>query len=307
MTRTLAPLALVFAMACDAGVQPGDYSKVLPDERILVSMPDADGLRAAGDPSEFRRDTKDIASDVNGLIGEVLDGIGEITSFDPTWSDEQEDAAVWGPWTDNGVDIMMVVQHFDDDHYEWALMLRPAGADDDAWQAYVAGQVEPGATETTAAGRFAMDFGVLTELADAPDDIAYGVFYTEYDVQDDTVDAEAGFEGYHEGGGEPEVDAVYHYAQDPLGGLMDVAYEHDVNEGGSLETVILRSRWAKNGEGRGDAYVTGGDFGDLVYTATECWNPSGMTVFAEDNASLSTSGDEGQCAFDEPAWPEDGV
>jgi hypothetical protein len=310
MHRSLAPfapLALLFAVACDAQPSADEYRNVLPDERLLISMPEADGLRAAGDPSQFRSDTKEIATQVNGLIGDVLGGIDEITSYDPTWSDTEDDTALWGPWTDGGLDILLAVSRHDDDHYEWALMIRAEGGSDDDWAPYVAGEVDPGATETTGSGRFAIDFGVLTDLSDSPDEVAYGLFVSEYDVADDTVDASAAYEDYHEGDGAEPVNALYRYSQDPVGGLMDVAYEHDVAEGGELETVILRSRWNQGGEGRGDAYITGGDFGELVYTATECWNPSGITVFTEDNAELQTSGDEAQCAFDEPAWPEDGV
>jgi len=310
LRTALAPITLLAIASatggCDAEPAAEDYSWVLPDERIRVDMPDAENARrAAGDPSQFRADTKQITQDVNGFIDEVLTGIDRITDFDPTWAEDEEDKAIWGPWSDNGLDGMLYVQRFEDDHYEWALLTRPTGTDDDAWVAYVGGEVDPGATETTGSGRFAVDFDAYRSVDPASE--AGGVFFSDYDVQDDSVDAEAGFDGFYERTGDVPVDAGYSYSQDASGGAMDVAYLEDISEGGDLETVILRTRWVPSGEGRGDAYVTGGDFGPLVYNATECWNAGGNVTFEENNADFHTSGDEADCVFDEPEWNEEGV
>ena len=308
--RVLTPLTLL-AIAATTGAcgveeeSAEDYAWVLPDERIRIAMPDAQTQRAAGDVSQFRQDTKDIVNDVNGFIDEVLTTIDKITSYDPTWAEDTENKAVWGPWEDGGMEGMLYVQKFDDDHYEWALLSRPAGTNDDAWVAFVGGQVDPGATETTGSGRFAVDFDAYQGVD--PSSEPGGVFYSEYAVQDDAVAAEAGFDGFYEHPSDTPVDAGYRYMQDANGGAMDVAYLDDIEEGGDLETVVLRSRWTPTGEGRGDAYITGGDFGPLVYNGTECWNAGGVVTFEENNADFQRSGDESSCVFAEPEWNDDGV
>jgi len=309
-TRLAAPLALLaiatVTAGCDDGAEaPPDYAWVLPDDRIKVDMPDAEARRSAGDPSEYRRDTKDITRDVNGFIDEVLTTIDHITEFEPTWAEDTEDKAIWGPWNDGANDGMLYVQHFEDDHYEWALLIRPTGGSDDDWVAFIGGEVDPGATETTGSGRFAVDFDAVKVIDPASE--PGGAFYSDYDVRSTGVEAEAGFDGFTERAGDPPVDAGYRYRQDGDGGEMDVAYLADIAEGGDLETVILRSRWVSTGEGRGDAYITGGDFGPLVYTGTECWNRSGIVTFEENNADFQTSGDEATCVFAEPEWNDDGV
>jgi hypothetical protein len=121
------------------------------------------------------------------------------------------------------------------------------------------------------------------------------------------VDAEAYYEGFSEGPDGPVIDAAYRYGSDRNGGYLDLAYEGEMTEGGDLETVILRTRWVKGGAGRGDAYVTGGDLGALVYQASECWDEGGIVVYDENNYELTTSGDVADCAFAEAQWNEDGV
>jgi hypothetical protein len=303
MTRITAPLIALFALACVPEQQDAaDYSWVLPGDELLVSMPT--GQRSAGDDSQYRADTEQVATDVNSLITDVLDTISAIAEFEPTLADDDKNKAVWGPWSDNGTDGMMFVKEFDDGHYEWALLGRPTGSGDEDWAALVAGRVEEGVTEDTGRGEFAFDVNVLAALD--PNEDGTGVFAVHYEVRTDRTDVEAAFEGITGDNGEL-VDAGYRYGDDADGGFMDFAYETDTTGSGLAETVILRSRWMADGAGRGDAYVTGGDYGPLVYQASECWNVAGVVVFDENNAELSTSGDVADCAYAEAQWNEDGV
>ncbi len=303
----LASVAALFAIACDpAPEEPGaaeDYSWVLPDSRILVDMPEA--RRSAGEDSELRAESLSVAADVNGFIDDVLTDIGAITEFEPTWGNEEETQALWGPWTDNGVDGALYIQLMDDGSYEWALSARPEGADDDAWLPLVVGLVDPGATDTTGRGAFAVDFAAISTLDPSLD--ATGTFASTYDVRANTVDAEAAYEGFSENAGDPVIDAVYRYGNDNAGGYLDLAYEGEATGGGELETHIMRTRWIKGGAGRADAYVTGGDLGPLVYQASECWDEGGIVVFDESNYDLTTSGNVDDCAFADAQWNDDGV
>jgi hypothetical protein len=303
----LAAVAALFAVACDPAPEasePADYAWVLPGDEILVDMPEA--RRSAGDDSELRAQSMQTALDVNTFISDVLTQIDAITDFQPTWADETETKVLWGPWTDDGVDGALYVEALEDGSYEWALIAKPEGSGEEAWVALIGGAVEPGATETTGKGAFAVDFDAITSIATDGTD-ATGIFASTYDVRENSVDAQAAFEGFAEHAGDPVVDAAYRYGNDKTGGYMDLAYEADVTESGAEETVILRSRWVKGGAGRGDAYLTGGDFGPLVYQASECWNESGIIVFDENNAELTTSGNVDDCVFTEAQWNDDGV
>ena len=276
---------------------------MLPDDRILVDMEAA--RRAAGDESQLRAESLQVAGDVNGFIDDVLTDIGGITEFEPTWGNEEETQALWGPWTDDGIDGALYVQLMDDDSYEWALIAKPEGAGEEDWAPLVAGIVDPGATDTTGSGTFVVDFDAITALSSEPG--GTGLFVSTYDVRENKVDATAAFEAFAENAGDPTVDAVYRYGTDRTGGYMDLAYEADATDGGALETYILRARWVKGGAGRGDAYVTGGDLGPLVYQASECWDQGGTVVYDEDNYALTTTGNVDDCVFAEAQWNEDGV
>lgn len=307
MTRLLPALSAValFAAACEPAPEATaeDYSWVLPDDRILVDMETA--RRAAGDESELRTQSMEVAYDVNSFIDQVLTDIGGVTEFEPTWGNEEETQALWGPWTDNGIDAALYVQLMEDASYEWALIGKLEGASEDDWAPLVAGLVDAGATETTGSGTFAVDFDAISALGGEP--AGTGLFVSTYDVRENTVDAQAAFEDFAENPDDPTVDAVYRYGNDRQGGYMDLAYEADATDGGELETYILRTRWVKGGAGRGDVYLTGGDLGPLVYQASECWDEGGTVVFDENNYELTTSGDQGDCAFAEAQWNEDGV
>ena len=303
----LTAVAALFAVACEPAPEEApaeDYSWVLPGDELLVDL--AEARRAVGDDSELRAQSVQTATDINTFIGDVLDQISYITDFEPTWADETQTEVLWGPWTDDGVDGALYVSILTDGSYDWALIGRPEGEGDDAWVPLIAGNVEAGATETTGKGSFAVDFDAITALATDGTD-ATGTFVSTYDVREDSVDAQAVFEGFAEHAGDPVVDVGYSYGSDQQGGYIDLGYEADITGSGQEETVILRTRWVTSGEGRGDAYFTGGDFGPLVYQASECWDEAGVVVFDENNAELTTSGDVNDCVFTEAEWNEEGV
>jgi hypothetical protein len=275
----------------------------LPDERLKINLPvgDTSGLRTdVGDTSEYFLFTAQVTSEVNGLMGQVLDAVDAITDFEPTWADDGERTALWGPWTEDGVEAVLAVhQDPSEDTYAWGLDLRSEGEGDEDWITVFAGEVEAGATEVESAGRLAIDFEALSDIDG--EDIT-GVFYVEYDLTEEGTSASAGFEAFSEDGGD-ETDVAYFYDQEhDEGGMMDLVFLDDVTGNDVPEVHIVRSRWHKEGDGRADGYVTEGDFGALVYQATECWKQDHAVTFYEDNASLISHGDVSDCTFSEPDW-----
>lgn len=301
MTRTLLPASLLITLAACTGGGADDYAAVLPDERLLIDLPTGGARSALGDEAEYYALTADVTAGVNGLISDVLEGLDYVTSFEPTWSDDDH-KALWGPWEDGPTNARLWVEQTEDGGYNWAIDAKLVEEGDDAYTPLMAGQIDPEATEIASVGRMVIDFDAVSRVS--PDEDATGEFYVEYDLDGEAVTAQAGFAGFTGDDG-VLLDAMYAYDQDGSGaGSMDLAVSADQWGTPLPELHIVRTRWTPAGEGRADVYVTQGDLGDLVYTATECWDGSHDVTFYEENYELTREGDETACVFAEPEFSE---
>lgn len=298
MVRSTSLLVGFFLLsACDVREDAEAFKAALPDGRVRIDMPTV-GRSAArssvGDPAEFAALSAQVTQDVNGFIGMVLDMVGAITTYEPTWTDGA-DEALWGPWEDGGITYALWIAHdADAGLYTWAIELDGAVA--------IAGQADDDASEERYTGWFTVDFA---QISAAEGGSASGAFTSAYEVDGAEVVATAALEALSDGGGEP-VNAVHQYSQTvDEQGMLDLVYEADTTGNGQDETNFIRSRWLASGEGRADAYVTGGEVGELVYSATECWDPAQSVTFYEDNFSLWRSGEESACVFQEPSFHDE--
>lgn len=309
---TTASFALLMAAACVPESDTPDasaYIDALPDDRILVAMP-VGGNRAVGELAESYVTTAQVTTDVNGFISEVLDAVDHVTDFEPTWTAD-ENKFLWGPWNEGGLDPNETALYVEYDEaantYGWAIVQRPKGSTaDEDWVPVIGGESTPGATEDEGSGFFAVDFDAIASLN--PAEAAAGKFYSSYIVTAAGVEAEAGFEDFTDDTSNPErVTAGYRYGQDAAGaGYMDLGYLADIHEDGSLEeTIVLRTRWMADGQGRGDIVVFDGDLAPLAYQGSECWGSDFSVVYEENNAELLMDGDESLCAFGDPEWNDD--
>lgn len=301
--RSLPYAVALLAAAC--APRPDDFRSILPDERLLIDESAfTDALsRGIGEPSEYYELTRGSVEENNAMIGDVLGLVDAITAYDPTWSDDDA-TMLWGPWLDDGIYGQLWVRQEGDGSWSWAIEIRPESSAEDAWQGVLAGHVEPGATEERSAGWWQMDLTAI-EGAGAGDGTT-GQVACAYDIAPDLVTAELGFGSISEDGSMP-ADGLYHYEQTPsVGGLLDLAIDGDISDppNGTAEVLVIRSRWLADGQGRADAYVTGGDAGPLTYTETDCWDRGHRSVFLENNFELYSEGDEARCAFDEPSFNE---
>ena len=290
--------------ACTTGGDADAFREVLPDNRLLINMPvDFGGTARSdlGDESEYYVLTSDATRDINGVIGDVLDGVGEITDYDPTWSNDGGNKALWGPWEDGDINARLWVRELADGSFDWALEAKLVVDGEDAYQPVFAGQVDSGSDADVSGGRFAIDFGALGTFD--PNEDFTGEFYVDYAVDGDLSEVMAGWQGFSENGGEA-VDAGYHYTQDDTGGSLDLVVEMDATGNDVAELNIIRSRWSDTGAVRTDANLNEGDLGALVYTAAECWDTSHSVVYFEENYSLTSVGDESQCVFTDAEFSE---
>jgi len=305
MHKTALLMGVILA-GCDTGAGADSFRAALPDGRVRIDMPAAEAggadRSAVGDRSEYAGLTGQVTTDVNGFIGSVLDTVDTITSFDPTWTDGDQ-TALWGPWEDNGTVYALWVSHDPAEGlYTWGISMRGAEEAEDDAVTTVAGQANDDATADTYAGWFIIDFDAISEKD--PSSSATGVFASSYDVDGDVVVATAAFEDFSEGA--ETVTAVYEYEQTVgVDGLMDLIYAEDITGNGEEEINIIRSRWIAEGQGRADAYVTGGELGELVFSATECWDDGYWVTFYEDNYSMERNGEESSCVFEEPSFNEE--
>ncbi len=316
MNRTifLAPTLLVsLVTGC---FDPGSayHDDILPTkEKLAINLPTDDASKAADSGSEFAQyyvTTRTVTEGVNGIIEAILGTVGYVTTLTPSWTDDTRTEAMWGPYSDSGLDPVetgLWVRMEDDGSYTWALFNVPQGGsvETDA-VAIVAGIVDEGSTRDDASGQFAVDFTTASGMD--PGVGLTGEWAVQYAYDVDGVGAVVAANDYGLVNGAERVDAAYAYNEDYAGaGEMDLAWLDDIDGQGSNELATMRSRWEADGQGRGDVQVAGGSLGGLVVSASECWGTSFSRVYYADDAGLQpTEGEEGDCAFTPAEYATEG-
>lgn len=312
LTRTALLASLSLGAACteiEIEEEPDAMVSLLPTESdVRINLPTgASTAKGEGDWATYYVVTRSVTEHVNGMIKFVLGTVWYVVdNFEPTWSDSESNQAIWGPWSDSGLDPVETgiwVRAEDDGSHSWAIFQVPKGGtiEDDA-VAVVAGVVDPGSTEAASSGIFILDFDLAAAMDPAVDES--GRFYVEYVKDEAGVAAVAAFEDYGEDAGDV-VNALYAYEQDrDGGGEMDLAWLEDVGgDSGELELLTMKTRWTATGEGRADATVSHGDFGEGGVTASECWDTSFSTVYWEDSFGYSDAqGDVSDCFYAEAEY-----
>lgn len=286
--------------------------EVLPtSEKIEINLPVSDGSASRAEATEwapYYDITRNVTETVNGMAKWVLGTVGYVTTLTPSWVDDSKTTALWGPYSDSGLDPVetgLYVTQNEDGSYTWTIFQVPNGGDleTDA-VSIVAGEVDAGSTRDDATGRFVVDFSAANSLDPAQNLV--GAFAVDYDYDAEGVAGVASFDDY---GWENlgKVDAMYMYAEEYDGpGEMDLAWLEDVNGTSVQEVLALRSRWQPDGAGRGDAFVTGGDLGADVVTASNCWGSSFTTTYWTDSIGYrEAEGEEGNCVYTPADYAEE--
>jgi hypothetical protein len=306
-------LSLLVLTACGQFGTSEYGDDLLPTEdQLKINMPAAsDSAKSPQDPEDWAMyydATRNVTAHVNGMITFVLGSVYLVTHTQkPSWVDEDKTQAMWGPYSDSGLDPTetgVMVMKNEDGSLSWTVFQVPNGGTVEADAVnIVEGEVDAGSTRDDASGRFALDFTTANSLDPAQNLV--GTWAVEYAYDAEGVAAVASAEDYGLENG-ARWDAVYAYDEDYEGaGEMDLAYNADVNASGTDELVTLKSRWQADGMGRGDATIAGGDVAREV-TSSECWGTDFKTSYWTDSIGLYEEvGEESVCAFTPASYADE--
>jgi hypothetical protein len=193
----------------------GQFGNVYGDEflptedQIAINLPIASGASSARSVeatewAPYYDMTRNVTETVNGMAKYVLGIVGYVTTLQPSWHDDAKTTALWGPYSDSGLDPVetgLLVTKNDDGSYGWVIFQLPNGGDiDEDAVGIVAGEVDAGSTRDDATGRFVVDFTTANALDPAQNLV--GTFAVEYDYDAEGVAGVASFQDYGWEGGE---------------------------------------------------------------------------------------------------------
>jgi hypothetical protein len=302
----------VLAMGC---IQPtGDaVSDAIPTAQdVRVNLPDSagDSQAALGELSEYYALTRGITRGFNAGAGFVLVLVHAIVQHPPTTVDGN--TYTWGPGSNplDPADYRLVVVDNLDGTYDWSLDGKSKIDPEAEFLTAVSGLAVEGTEAHRGSGEFTLDFTnmkAIDPIEHADDNPGSVTVIYDLENRDGTA---ATLEMHIEGMGDngEAISADYSYAENQDGsGDFQFSLPADVGDDGSaLEDLVLRSRWMADGSGRGDARISGGDAGEEVVEASQCWDASFRTVYETSTHPdiVATSGDVSECSFADQDLPE---
>jgi len=313
--KNLCALSLIAASTLATGCLPQDGSQVgeaLPLARdVRVNLPENAGAEQAalGEISEYYAMTRGISREFNAGAGFVLVLVHAIVQHPATTV--EGNTYTWGPGSGplDPADYRLIVTDNLDGSYTWQLDGKSKLEASAEFVTAVSGVAVEGDDPHRGSGEFTLDFGALKTIDPIEHaDENMGSVQVVYDLENrDGTQAsiDMHIEGLDDGGN--EIVADYRYAEnEDRSGDFQFSLPIDVGEDGSaMENVVLRSRWLADGSGRGDARVSGGDAGEEIVEASQCWDTSFRTVYeVATHDFLPEAGDVSECAFADADLPQ---
>lgn len=306
-------IALVITLGgCGAEAPSDEFRDALPSQsQLAMTVPgdesgsDPGGMNTyiLGQQAELYALTYRASRDVNGGLWATLKLIQSIAQHPPT--SIAGGVATWGPHTGalSPLEWKLMMTRRGPGRYTYMLQARgrdavASGAQTD----FITVLVGASARQLAGPGYLGVLAADSTTLH-ALDPIGHpnsGKVVATYNTIGLKRRVRVAFQDFSEDGG-PLVDALYSYT-DLLHSAGSFRYlaRTDVHKNNSAEEIALvATNWKFSGEGRGDAFITGGDLpADFTLAVTECWDSSFSRVFYEDNANLApTEGVKTDCAF----------
>ena len=253
---------------------------------------------------------REISRDLNHGAAWVLILVHTIVEYPPTTVDG--DVYTWGPWSEtlDPAEWRLVVTENLDGSYDWSFDGRSKLEEGTTFVTVISGNAIPGAIEHHGRGTFLIDFDAA-EIVNPLENEDRGTVEIAYDLEREagapaTLDIAIQTLETDEFGVDQPVAFDYAYAEN-ADGSGDLSFEiHcDLDDEGTLaEEALIRSRWFATGSGRADVRVKDGDLGELVVTASECWNDTSRRVYYSDSEEwMPTEGDPAECVFADQDLP----
>jgi len=294
--------------ACGGSSQPvSSLLAALPSRQTLaVSAPVTNaGAQPPGSGSVETAQlyvlTRQTVSDVNGLIGGVLDNLEAVTRTQPSAVGPQ--SAAWEPLADalSPVAWRLVISRLGPDQHAFQLDIRPKDATDADFQPFLQGASEGSSQSGPGQGTFSVDL-TLAQGLDPQGNRNVGQIVASWAVMPDHRElhvALADVQGPSGPAATADVGAVFF--PDGSGALAFDASATLSGRMGASDVGRVGSRWISSGAGRADAEVHQPD-GGWGAQLTECWNASFDQVYVRGETSTGdggSAGDAAACVFDD--------
>ncbi|MEZ4366275.1 MAG: hypothetical protein R2939_08290 [Kofleriaceae bacterium] len=300
-------VALSLAGCVEQKPDTSDIARAIPTAtQVQINLPGQAMARTLGELAPWYVATRGVTRTFNTGTAWVLVLVHTIVQFPVTSVDG--DVYTWGPWDDGPLAparYRLDVTALADGSYDWALLGQSKSVAGAEFEAVIAGNAVPGATEATGHGSFTLDFDAA-ERVNPVDNDGNGTIAVDYDLLARTLAMSISAIEDRDGVPTP-VDAEYAYAEDGAGGgdMVFTVHEDTDDVGPAAEDATLRSRWQADGAGRADLRLANGDLAALQITASECWDTSfGRTYYQDSQEWLPTEGVETSCVFATADLPE---
>ncbi|MCA9545034.1 MAG: hypothetical protein KC613_11610 [Myxococcales bacterium] len=221
------------------------------------------------EPAVYYTLARNTVAGLREQVSGALRIVTDVTRNPPNACDAR--GCLWGPWTDwETRRSFRLVMAREDGAVGYRAETKAFAADAD-WQVLIEGGYAP--AEDGGQGAFTFDYSVFSDIV--PQD-ASGSARVEYARMGAQAALNVRYDAVSWEGSSP-LDARYFLAVGAEGGVLNLAFPFDVDEGdpqrAQVEDVAARIRWAPAGPGVADVIVTGGDLtGQAEALAVECWD-----------------------------------
>jgi hypothetical protein len=275
-----------------------------------------------GDVAADYQSTVAVTTIINGAVGAVLDLVKTVISYPATSVDDQ--TAVWGPHTDplSANTWRLTVTRLAPHEFQWSFDGRAKTSTADSDFVTVLSGTHTQALDAAGhpmdgfgSGNFTLDWDAAATLPQHDDNVGQAAF--TYSRLDPTATVAVGvtftqiIDNCAACSTKGQIyNALYAYSATPGNGgdlQFGATEDFDQVQGSSLkENLSLHSRWMETGAGRSDIQVSGGDYGAVVNTSSECWDTNFASQYSitsyDPNDPNVDWGSESSCAFPSAAF-----
>lgn len=297
-TKTLAAVALTASLvACvqQETEAPSSLKSALPTaDQVQINLPTGTA-RTLGELADWYVSTRNVTRMFNGGSAWVLILVHTIVQFPVT--SVSGDTYTWGPWSESldPAEYKLDVRELADGTYEYQLSGRSKTQPGAQFEVVIDGKADPRPGELKGNGQFLLDFDASRRVNPVDAGTERGTITAKYDLAARHLDLE--IDSVDDRNQPVTADYAYNETADG-GGDMTFNINGDAGGGTQQEKITLRSRWQKNGAGRADGRLAGGDLGAVTAIASECWDTTFKRVYYTDSVSFSpTEGTVGSCVF----------